>query len=705
MAEQISVSQAEQKLRLALARLAYLASASAGLLALYSQDQIFRPSALIVLAWFGLCYAVIWGRSARPEERSFLRRGADLAALLVVVFMIFRFRQALRGEGLGGEEWRVIVAAGLLALLAINGLTIFNVEDAERSLLAALVLSLYSAIQLKAGTGILLLAGFMWLWLGAMVLAVMIEDGRRRAVTGGLLLEGATAARMLRSGFGLSLLVVALGLGSFLAAGGVSYGSGPAKVPYGGTRDAWRYDREMPFSSQAGLRPRKKIICRITGPKDVYRFRIQAFDTYSRDGWSLNQGRIQGLTGEDIIMIPDSLGLGAIAALPGREFELVVSMQVGAFRVVPVAERPLALAGSFPGALLRDAASGLCCENPLPVQFSYRLRGWRPDWPSLNLREAREIAPEQLGSEYWRLPSDLPSRLSTLAQGLSAEETSPWGKALAIAQSLKESHGYSTEFLVPPKKEGGDPVDYFIFEGSRGNCLNFASALAVMARLAGVPARLVVGYLGHRYDEARGEWLITSADGHAWCEIGLERFGWVPLDPVPPARLGGVPVGGPPDPLPATPPLTRILPETKRAEGPAFDRALIIRAMTALAVTGWPWLLVAGGSFWAGRTMWRVWRMFRRSRSREKRTARNDVDRAYFGFCEAAEKRGYQRREAQTALEYARYVAAQIPALRTELAALAELYTRAEYQDAGPTREMERQAREIGVRLQAALKV
>jgi transglutaminase-like putative cysteine protease len=86
---------------------------------------------------------------------------------------------------------------------------------------------------------------------------------------------------------------------------------------------------------------------------------------------------------------------------------------------------------------------------------------------------------------------------------------------------------YATDDLPGPE----DPVDGFLFEKRRGYCEFFASASAVLLRLAGVPTRLVGGYLGGEYSAFGGYYTVTEEMAHVWLEALVDGREWVRLDP------------------------------------------------------------------------------------------------------------------------------------------------------------------------------
>lgn len=139
---------------------------------------------------------------------------------------------------------------------------------------------------------------------------------------------------------------------------------------------------------------------------------------------------------------------------------------------------------------------------------------------------------------YTRLPDDLSGRL--------AEEFAPLEHFLNIESLIKtvlgNLSGRAAYTLTPGDTPGGkDYVDYFLYENRKGYCTHFASAATVIFRLCGVPARYVEGYVATiedyaraaRTDEGRYVLDIKDTNAHAWCEIYLDGFGWLPVEVTP----------------------------------------------------------------------------------------------------------------------------------------------------------------------------
>jgi transglutaminase-like putative cysteine protease len=138
--------------------------------------------------------------------------------------------------------------------------------------------------------------------------------------------------------------------------------------------------------------------------------------------------------------------------------------------------------------------------------------------------------PADITDRYLQLPADFPSQVSDLASSLTSNLNNAYAKALTIQYYLSKIP-YSLDIQAPPP--GADGVQYFLFTQKSGYCVYFASAMAVMLRSEGIPARMVVGFAPGQYDQEEQRFLIRDRDYHAWTEVYFPGYGWVTFDPTP----------------------------------------------------------------------------------------------------------------------------------------------------------------------------
>ena len=125
----------------------------------------------------------------------------------------------------------------------------------------------------------------------------------------------------------------------------------------------------------------------------------------------------------------------------------------------------------------------------------------------------------------------VPERVRLLTEEIIEGAVTDYDKAARIERFLLESYPY--DLTVSPYREDEDSVDRFLFVDQAGYCSQFATAMAVMGRLAGLPTRVAVGYLPGKYNSLTGTHAVRVQDAHAWVEVRFKRFGWVPFDPTP----------------------------------------------------------------------------------------------------------------------------------------------------------------------------
>lgn len=161
------------------------------------------------------------------------------------------------------------------------------------------------------------------------------------------------------------------------------------------------------------------------------------------------------------------------------------------------------------------------------------------------------------GMSYLQLPDGLPDRVRQLARSLTDPHEETYDKALAIERYLQGNYTYT---LKPPVAgEGQDFADHFLFEGHSGYCDHFSTAMTVLLRAAGIPARWVKGFVpgeemaeeqalqllaevgaGSGLAGAGGEMsgevfysLVRNSDAHSWVEAYIPGAGWVAFEPTP----------------------------------------------------------------------------------------------------------------------------------------------------------------------------
>ena len=140
---------------------------------------------------------------------------------------------------------------------------------------------------------------------------------------------------------------------------------------------------------------------------------------------------------------------------------------------------------------------------------------------------------EKIRETYTTLPSHLEEPVYALAREVASAASAPYEYALAIQSWLSRSFRYTLD--VDPQPQNMDFVTRFLLDTKEGYCTYFASAMTVLCRMIGLPARYVEGYLAE--PDENGQALVTGLSAHAWTEVYFKGFGWLTFDATP--RRGG----------------------------------------------------------------------------------------------------------------------------------------------------------------------
>ncbi len=135
-----------------------------------------------------------------------------------------------------------------------------------------------------------------------------------------------------------------------------------------------------------------------------------------------------------------------------------------------------------------------------------------------------EIDPVYLGSE------GIDAEVVALAKQITEGKTTMFDKALALQKHFERSNGFEYKTQTGTSSDE-DALKEFLFRSKIGYCEQYASAMAILARAAGIPSRVAIGYTaGFQSGDYRS---ITTQDAHAWVEVFFPAQGWVTFDPTP----------------------------------------------------------------------------------------------------------------------------------------------------------------------------
>ena len=202
----------------------------------------------------------------------------------------------------------------------------------------------------------------------------------------------------------------------------------------------------------------------------------------------------------------------------GRRFSYRVDLNVTDSDALFLAGTPEFLQLSS-GRAIRTATGGLRFASAPVETLRYEASSFLPY--QSHPESAAQLLPEDR-ARYLELPP-LDPRIPALAAEL--------GPPHAIERYLRTQFGYTLEL---PSSAQPDPLAHFLFERRKGHCEYFASAMAIMLRTQGTPARIVNGFQSGTFNPISGLYVIRASDAHSWVEAWLPGSGWTTFDPTPP---------------------------------------------------------------------------------------------------------------------------------------------------------------------------
>lgn len=132
-------------------------------------------------------------------------------------------------------------------------------------------------------------------------------------------------------------------------------------------------------------------------------------------------------------------------------------------------------------------------------------------------------------STYTKLPPVLDPRIKQLALQITAHAPTMYDKVAALEAYLRSNYTYDASITAPPA--GVEATSWFLFQSKRGFCNYFASAMTLMARELGIPARVAAGYTNGKYNPKTGLWDVIGTDAHAWTQVYFAGYGWINFEP------------------------------------------------------------------------------------------------------------------------------------------------------------------------------
>lgn len=614
--------------------------------------------------------AVAWA-SRRLRLPAPVRASASVLALLWFLALVF-FRETLWGPFPTLDSLRAIGSAAdagmrlareevapvptreaLLVLLAVGVWATTWLVDAALAARRPL-LAVVAALPIFSVPGAVVLGEARWLDAGLFLAAaawLLFAEERRHAQRWALAQAGRRPGWRAGPAVRLGAAAVALAVVASPLLPGFA---GPP-----GLRGRGGFGSAVAFNPIVAIKPtldneRELVLFRVRMPHASY-LRLTALDTF--DGTEWRQGDLDGT-------LP-------AADPPSRTFLQDVQIVALAGVWLPAAFEPT----SVDVDVRRDPRNAALLQPTGVVGgLRYQVVSDVPDVDARDLDSPLPARGEALG-RYLALPSGVARDLAPLASEITGDSSTPYERAVAIQEHLRRFR-YDEKVAA---RHDFDTIRQFLTETKRGYCEQFATTMAALARVEGIPSRVVIGFgIGEQVEPDL--WEVTTRHAHAWVELFFPDAGWVAFEPTPrggvavpapytfpardPASAGGPGASPGPDETGGAPGRDR---DPRDAETPAGGRAVRPVVVRGLATAG---LVVAAAFFFAAAALGAL-AIARRRRIAHAPDARAAVRMRYLDFLAWCDAAGVGRGTGETPREHARRLGARASAAAGPLDRLA----------------------------------
>ncbi|MCB9450091.1 MAG: hypothetical protein H6672_01560 [Anaerolineaceae bacterium] len=305
-------------------------------------------------------------------------------------------------------------------------------------------------------------------------------------------------------------------------------------------------------------------------PGRRYYWRSRVFDTYESGRWT--PAADIRLTDEqtplDIVPPPDTL-------LAREAVQQEFTVALNASRLIYTAPQPLRVdVPSRTDLRYTTNREGMNISVIRPITTlergtHYTATSLMSSASAAQLRSAGTAYPAWVTDFYLQLSSSTTDRTRELARIIVQEAgaQTPYDQARAIESWLRTNIQYEESIPQPPRNQ--DPVDWVLFDLKQGYCNYYASAMIVMLRSLGIPARMAAGFAQGQYDPAQNAYVVLERDAHTWVEVFFPGYGWIEFEPTaaqaPINRVDDTPAEQQPTPTPPPSPTPTLTPSPSPA--------------------------------------------------------------------------------------------------------------------------------------------
>ena len=284
-------------------------------------------------------------------------------------------------------------------------------------------------------------------------------------------------------------------------------------------------DPQTSVSKELRDSPATSVLSYTSSAADPGYFQVYVLDDLTASGWQLF-GQPQSLTGAGA-PLPSPPGL--MSPSPLTTTSITVGKNVAQDDLLALPAPYPAVSVHAPGSLRADRNTLMIFDNGIALGgLSYQVTSADVQ-PTQQELAAVPAPPADIKNHYLEVPASY-APLLPLAESIVAGVTSPYAKAVALQNWLADG-GFIYTLNAPTITDAGQLANFLEVTHS-GYCQQFAFAMAVLARLLGIPSRVAYGFT-QGTKQPNGQWLVTTRDAHAWPELYFQGYGWLRFEPTP----------------------------------------------------------------------------------------------------------------------------------------------------------------------------
>ncbi|MFO7251256.1 MAG: DUF3488 and transglutaminase-like domain-containing protein [Actinomycetes bacterium] len=260
--------------------------------------------------------------------------------------------------------------------------------------------------------------------------------------------------------------------------------------------------------------------------------RLWSLDRFDGEEWGMSspRGRPEDRVSEG--PLPRPPGLGPAVRTERVELRIRMSDDISRLHFLPLPYPPTQV--DVEGDWRADQTTLMVFSTRQEARgLGYRVVSDEPR-PTPEQLDRAGLPPADVVDRYLELPPDLPPEIARLARRVTRNAPTPYAKAVRLQQWFT-GDGDFTYSLTTRGQSNSALVD-FLIRNRTGYCEQFAAAMAVMARVLGIPSRVAIGYTGG--NRVADGWRVGTHDAHAWPELYFEGVGWLRFEPTPSGPFG-----------------------------------------------------------------------------------------------------------------------------------------------------------------------